>query len=88
MECLSRMMLKRRAFLGARPRGLILFHPLGLTKQNYITRYIKLIVYFFYFYTSEFIPKDAFNDLSDIDLWLKVNDKTRQQGNTKDMIFK
>ncbi|GAA5816194.1 Acylpyruvase fahd1, mitochondrial [Mucor flavus] len=37
---------------------------------------------------SEFVPKDSFTDTNDIDLWLKVNDKFRQQGNTKDMIFK
>jgi len=37
---------------------------------------------------SEFIPKDSFTDTADIDLWLKVNDTFRQQGNTKDMIFK
>ncbi|KAI7900660.1 uncharacterized protein BX663DRAFT_439052 [Cokeromyces recurvatus] len=37
---------------------------------------------------SEFIPKDSFVDTNDIDLWLKVNDTIRQQGNTKDMIFK
>ncbi|KAI8377035.1 hypothetical protein EDC96DRAFT_494266 [Choanephora cucurbitarum] len=36
---------------------------------------------------SEFIPKDAFQDLSNIDLWLKVNGEYRQKGNTKDMIF-
>ncbi|KAG2201275.1 uncharacterized protein EV154DRAFT_463227 [Mucor mucedo] len=36
---------------------------------------------------SEFIPKDSFTKTDDIDLWLKVNDKFRQQGNTKDMIF-
>ncbi|KAG1075936.1 hypothetical protein G6F42_025567 [Rhizopus arrhizus] len=36
---------------------------------------------------SEFIPKDSFTDTADIDLWLKVNDTFRQQGNTKDMIF-
>lgn len=37
---------------------------------------------------SEFIPKDSFTKTDDIDLWLKVNDEIRQQGNTKDMIFK
>ncbi|KAI8352492.1 hypothetical protein BD560DRAFT_408796 [Blakeslea trispora] len=36
---------------------------------------------------SDFIPKDAFTDLSNIDLWLKVNGEYRQKGNTKDMIF-
>ncbi|CAO3701012.1 unnamed protein product [Rhizopus stolonifer] len=36
---------------------------------------------------SEFIPKESIPDTGNVDLWLKVNDKFRQQGNTKDMIF-
>ncbi|KAI8876928.1 hypothetical protein K501DRAFT_231194 [Backusella circina FSU 941] len=36
---------------------------------------------------SEFIPKESIPDPSNVDLWLKVNDTFRQQGNTKDMIF-
>ncbi|KAI8987548.1 hypothetical protein BDF20DRAFT_910142 [Mycotypha africana] len=36
---------------------------------------------------SEFIPKDNFADVQDVDLWLKVNGQIRQQGNTRDMIF-
>lgn len=37
---------------------------------------------------SEFIPKESIPDTGNVDLWLKVNDKFRQQGNTKDMIFR
>ncbi|KAL0089401.1 hypothetical protein J3Q64DRAFT_1728428 [Phycomyces blakesleeanus] len=37
---------------------------------------------------SDFIPKDSIPDASNVDLWLKVNGKFTQQGNTKDMIFK
>ncbi|KAG0748946.1 hypothetical protein G6F57_010558 [Rhizopus arrhizus] len=36
---------------------------------------------------SEFIPKESIGDTGNVDLWLKVNDRFRQQGNTKDMIF-
>ncbi|KAI8142717.1 hypothetical protein BJV82DRAFT_614029 [Fennellomyces sp. T-0311] len=36
---------------------------------------------------SEFIPKESIADPSNVDLWLKVNDAFRQNGNTKDMIF-
>ncbi|CAO3674956.1 hypothetical protein G6F70_001334 [Rhizopus microsporus] len=36
---------------------------------------------------SEFVPKEQIPDAHNVDLWLKVNDKFRQQGNTKDMIF-
>ncbi|KAI7852219.1 hypothetical protein BDC45DRAFT_513731 [Circinella umbellata] len=36
---------------------------------------------------SDFIPKEKINDTSNVDLWLKVNDTFRQNGNTKDMIF-
>lgn len=35
---------------------------------------------------SGFIPKDAI-DLSNTRLWLSVDGQTRQDGNTKDMIF-
>ncbi|KAI9311416.1 hypothetical protein BX666DRAFT_1868146 [Dichotomocladium elegans] len=37
---------------------------------------------------SEFIPKESIPDPSNVDLWLKVNDAFRQNGNTKDMIFR
>lgn len=37
---------------------------------------------------SEFVPKEQIPDAHNVDLWLKVNDKFRQQGNTKDMIFR
>ncbi|KAG0172987.1 hypothetical protein DFQ28_009540 [Apophysomyces sp. BC1034] len=36
---------------------------------------------------SNFIAKESIPDASNVDLWLKVNDTFRQQGNTKDMIF-
>ncbi|CAO3628949.1 unnamed protein product [Cunninghamella echinulata] len=36
---------------------------------------------------SEFIPKEKIVDDSNVNLWLKVNDTFRQNGNTKDMIF-
>ncbi|CAO3682466.1 unnamed protein product [Umbelopsis vinacea] len=36
---------------------------------------------------SEFIPKNAISDPHNVDLWLKVNDTIKQNGNTKDMIF-
>ncbi|KAI8997423.1 hypothetical protein BDB01DRAFT_846078 [Pilobolus umbonatus] len=36
---------------------------------------------------SDFIPKEAIPDNSNVHLWLKVNDTFRQQGNTQDMIF-
>ncbi|KAF8323645.1 uncharacterized protein EI90DRAFT_2977412 [Cantharellus anzutake] len=37
---------------------------------------------------SEFIPKSAISDPHNVNLWLKVNDDVRQNGNTKDMIYK
>lgn len=37
---------------------------------------------------SDFIPLDNIPDPQNIDLWLKVNGQMRQNGNTKDMIFK
>ncbi|CAO3588109.1 unnamed protein product [Absidia cylindrospora] len=36
---------------------------------------------------SEMIPKEKISDPSNVNLWLKVNDAFRQNGNTKDMIF-
>ncbi|KAL1936809.1 hypothetical protein VTP01DRAFT_943 [Rhizomucor pusillus] len=36
---------------------------------------------------SEFIPKEKIKDPSNVQLWLKVNEAIRQNGNTKDMIF-
>ncbi|KAI9354149.1 hypothetical protein BD770DRAFT_392499 [Pilaira anomala] len=36
---------------------------------------------------SEFIPKHQISDPANVDIWIKVNDQYRQQGNTKDMIF-
>ncbi|CAM0142662.1 hypothetical protein VKS41_002782 [Umbelopsis sp. WA50703] len=36
---------------------------------------------------SDFIPKSAIPDPQNVDLWLKVNDTIKQNGNTKDMIF-
>ncbi|WFD45837.1 acylpyruvate hydrolase [Malassezia furfur] len=36
---------------------------------------------------STFVPKDAIADPSNVNLWLKVNDELRQNGNTQDMIF-
>ncbi|WFC93773.1 acylpyruvate hydrolase [Malassezia brasiliensis] len=36
---------------------------------------------------SAFVPKDAIADPSNVNLWLKVNDELRQNGNTQDMIF-
>lgn len=81
------MRQRRRAYLGAQQRDLILSHPSGKKKavirvRNKVkNRNIKPL-------KSEFVPKDSFTDTNDIDLWLKVNDKFRQQGNTKDMIFK
>ncbi|KAI8097354.1 uncharacterized protein BX664DRAFT_292855 [Halteromyces radiatus] len=36
---------------------------------------------------SDFIPKERISDPSNVNLWLKVNDVYRQNGNTKDMIF-
>ncbi|KAI8341255.1 hypothetical protein BC941DRAFT_449702 [Chlamydoabsidia padenii] len=36
---------------------------------------------------SDFIPKEKIPDPSNVNLWLKVNDAFRQNGNTKDMIF-
>ncbi|KAJ8036558.1 Acylpyruvase FAHD1, mitochondrial [Holothuria leucospilota] len=39
---------------------------------------------------SDFIPKDAIKNPQDVHLWLRVNEETqlRQDGNTRDMIFK
>lgn len=76
-----RMRQRRRDYLGVLPRDLILLHPSGnITISEF---YLKVNTI-----SSEFIPKDSFTETNDIDLWLKVNDKIRQQGNTKDMIFK
>ncbi|KAI9305282.1 hypothetical protein BJ944DRAFT_162037, partial [Cunninghamella echinulata] len=36
---------------------------------------------------SEFIPKEKIVDDSNVNIWLKVNDTFRQNGNTRDMIF-
>lgn len=36
---------------------------------------------------SDFIPVEDFNDLSNIEISLSVNNKLRQNGNSKDMIF-
>lgn len=36
---------------------------------------------------SDFIPVEDFNDLSNIEISLSVNNKLRQKGNSKDMIF-
>ncbi|KAH8556352.1 hypothetical protein BGW37DRAFT_515271 [Umbelopsis sp. PMI_123] len=36
---------------------------------------------------SDFIPKTAISNPHDVNLWLKVNDTIKQNGNTKDMIF-
>ncbi|XP_002737432.1 oxaloacetate tautomerase FAHD1, mitochondrial-like [Saccoglossus kowalevskii] len=37
---------------------------------------------------GSFIPPDKIPDPHDIEIWLKVNDAMKQQGNTKNMIFK
>uniref|UniRef100_K3X491 Fumarylacetoacetase-like C-terminal domain-containing protein n=1 Tax=Globisporangium ultimum (strain ATCC 200006 / CBS 805.95 / DAOM BR144) TaxID=431595 RepID=K3X491_GLOUD len=37
---------------------------------------------------SEFIPKEAVPDPHNLDLWLKVDDELRQDGNTSDMVHK
>ncbi len=37
---------------------------------------------------GEFMPKDEFPDLNNIDFRLDINGKTVQSGNTRDMIFK
>lgn len=37
--------------------------------------------------SDEFIPKEEFSDLSDINFHLDLNGKTVQNGNTRDMIF-
>lgn len=37
---------------------------------------------------SSLIPLSAINDPHNLDLWLKVNGEMRQNGNTKDLIFK
>ncbi|MCX6258311.1 MAG: fumarylacetoacetate hydrolase family protein [Bacteroidia bacterium] len=36
---------------------------------------------------SKFIPKENFNDMKKINFRLDINDKTVQQGNTRDMVF-
>jgi len=36
---------------------------------------------------SNFLPKSQFNDLYDLNLKLDVNGETRQNGNTKDLLF-
>ena len=36
---------------------------------------------------GQFLPKSEFNDLSNIDFGLKINDEWRQKGNSRDMIF-
>ncbi|CAG8508357.1 13619_t:CDS:2, partial [Ambispora leptoticha] len=36
---------------------------------------------------GDFIPKEAITNPSDVNLWLKLDDVIRQNGNTKDMIF-
>lgn len=36
---------------------------------------------------GKFLSKSKFPDLSDINFSLKINDKSRQEGNSKDMIF-
>lgn len=36
---------------------------------------------------SQFIPKESVSDPQNIGLWCKVNGETKQDGNTKDMIF-
>jgi 2-keto-4-pentenoate hydratase/2-oxohepta-3-ene-1,7-dioic acid hydratase in catechol pathway len=67
---------------------LILSHPSGefIYKNACFTRKKKTILNFKKL--SEFIPKESIPDPSNVDLWLKVNDTFRQQGNTKDMIFR
>ncbi|KAJ3209748.1 hypothetical protein HDU67_005967 [Dinochytrium kinnereticum] len=37
---------------------------------------------------GEFIEKSKVKDVDNLDLWLKINGKTVQSGNTKDMMFK
>lgn len=36
---------------------------------------------------SRFLSKDEIKNANSVDLWLKVNDQLRQEGNTRDMIF-
>ncbi|XP_063285023.1 acylpyruvase FAHD1, mitochondrial [Pelobates fuscus] len=36
---------------------------------------------------SDFIPKDKIQDPHNLNIWLKVNDSLRQEGNTSSMIF-
>ncbi|CAG8688529.1 2923_t:CDS:2, partial [Dentiscutata heterogama] len=36
----------------------------------------------------DFIPKDLIRDPSSVNLWLKVNNQMKQNGSTKDMVFK
>jgi 2-keto-4-pentenoate hydratase/2-oxohepta-3-ene-1,7-dioic acid hydratase in catechol pathway len=36
---------------------------------------------------SNFVPKDKFSDLYNLNFKLDINDKTRQEGNTKDLLF-
>ena len=37
--------------------------------------------------TSKFVTIDQFDDINDLNFSLMVNGETRQQGNTKDMLF-
>ena len=37
---------------------------------------------------SSFIPVSSIPDPHNVNLWCKVNEETRQDGNMKDMIFK
>ncbi|KAF0441600.1 putative mitochondrion protein [Gigaspora margarita] len=37
---------------------------------------------------GDFIPKDLIKDPSNVNLWLKVNGQMKQNGSTKDMVFK
>lgn len=37
---------------------------------------------------SAYVSKNTIYDHQDVDLWLKVNGKLRQKGNTRDMVFK
>jgi len=36
---------------------------------------------------GKFLPKNQFSDLNDVNFSLKINGETRQQGNTKNMMF-
>ncbi|CAG8494502.1 27690_t:CDS:2 [Dentiscutata erythropus] len=37
---------------------------------------------------GDFIPKDLIKDPSNVNLWLKVNNQMKQNGSTKEMVFK